>query len=56
MALVHSIWTVMMLLVFVGIIAWAWNGKRKASFDEAAQLALEDDHPPTASTGEPKNG
>jgi len=35
-----------MLLMFIGIVAWAWSGKRRRSFDAAAQLPLEDDDAP----------
>jgi len=41
--LFHSIWTVVMLVVFIGIWAWAWSSKRKGAFDEAARLPLDDD-------------
>lgn len=40
--LFHSIWTVAMLVLFIGIVAWAWSGKRKARFDAAARLPLEE--------------
>jgi cytochrome c oxidase cbb3-type subunit 4 len=35
--------TVLAFLSFIGIVIWAWSGKRKAAFDEAARLPLEDD-------------
>jgi len=41
--LFHSIWTIALLVVFLGIVIWAWSGKRKSSFDEAAHLPLNDD-------------
>ena len=41
----HSIWTVLLLVLFVGIWVWAWSGKRKQSFDEAARLPLDDEAP-----------
>lgn len=41
------------MVIFLGIVAWAWSGKRKAQFDEAARLPLEDDDIP-ASTGKEK--
>ncbi|MCP4077877.1 MAG: cbb3-type cytochrome c oxidase subunit 3 [Gammaproteobacteria bacterium] len=44
-ALMHSIWTVVVFVVFIGIIAWAYSGKRKKDFDEAARLVLDDDDP-----------
>jgi len=43
MALIHSIWTVVMLILFVGIVAWAWSARRRKDFEEAARLPLEDD-------------
>jgi cytochrome c oxidase cbb3-type subunit 4 len=42
-ALFHSIWTLVLLVLFLGIIAWAWSSKRKPHFDAAARLPLEDD-------------
>ena len=39
---VHSLWTVVMLVLFIGIIVWAWSSRRKKAFDEAAQIPLED--------------
>jgi len=42
-ALFHSVWTVLLLILFVGIIIWAFSSRRKRGFDEAARLPLEDD-------------
>ena len=41
--LVHSIWTVVLFVVFIGIVVWAYSSRRKKDFDEAARLALDDD-------------
>jgi cytochrome c oxidase cbb3-type subunit 4 len=38
--------TVVMLIVFVGIVVWAYSSKRKKQFDEAARSVLEDDGTP----------
>jgi len=43
--LLHSIWTVLALVAFVGIVIWAWSGKRKPGFEQAARMALDDDLP-----------
>lgn len=43
--LLHSIWTVVAFVLFVGIVIWAWSGKRKQEFEALAQLPLEDDQP-----------
>ncbi len=34
----RSIVTVVSLIAFLGIVAWAWSGKNRAGFDEAARL------------------
>jgi cytochrome c oxidase cbb3-type subunit 4 len=41
--ILHSTWTVIAFVFFVGVVFWAWSGKRKSSFDEAARMALDDD-------------
>jgi cytochrome c oxidase cbb3-type subunit 4 len=41
----HIIWTIVALILFVGIVIWAWSGKRKQEFDVLAHLPLEDDKP-----------
>ena len=41
----NSIWTIVIMITFLGIVAWAFSSKRKDSFDEAARLPLEDDEP-----------
>lgn len=38
----HTIWTCALLLGFVCLIAWAFSRQRRASFDEAARLPLEE--------------
>lgn len=40
---VRGIVTVVALLVFIGIVAWAWSGRNKARFEEAARLPFEQD-------------
>jgi cytochrome c oxidase cbb3-type subunit IV len=32
--------TVVAFVVFLGIVFWAWSGRRKAAFAEAQQLPL----------------
>jgi len=39
----RGIATVLMALAFLGICVWAYSGKRKAGFEEAAQLPFADD-------------
>lgn len=39
----RSIVTVVSLLVFLGIVWWAWSKRNQARFDEAAQLPFTDE-------------
>jgi cytochrome c oxidase cbb3-type subunit 4 len=39
----RSIVTVVSLLTFLGICAWAWSRRNSARFDEAAQLPFRDE-------------
>ena len=35
--------TLMSFALFIGLVVWTWQSKRKSAFDEAAQLPFEDD-------------
>lgn len=39
----HMIWTLLLIIAFIGIVVWAYSSRRKSDFDEAARLPLEDD-------------
>lgn len=41
----RSIFTVLAFLMFVGIVWWAYSGRRKQAYEEAARLPLDDDLP-----------
>jgi len=40
---IQVIWTVVVMIIFLAIVFWAWSGRRKESFDEAANIPLEDE-------------
>ena len=40
---IQSIWTIVVMITFLGIVAWAFSGKRKSAFDEAARLPFDDE-------------
>ncbi|MBL0089211.1 MAG: cbb3-type cytochrome c oxidase subunit 3 [Ideonella sp.] len=52
----RSAMTLISFIVFLGIIVWAWNRQRSASFDEAANLPLLDDGSGVDSTGPRSQG
>ena len=35
--------TVAALITFLGIVAWAWSSRRRADFEAAARLPLDED-------------
>lgn len=39
----RSIVTVVSMLTFLGIVAWAWSKRNKDRFEEAAQLPFQDE-------------
>jgi len=41
--MVSGIVTALLLLVFIGGWAWAWSPRRRAAFDKAARLPLQED-------------
>ena len=40
--------TGILLVLFLGLCAWAWSRKRKKDFDEAARLPLDEADEPAA--------
>lgn len=44
--------SVVMLLMFIGIFAWAFHPANKKDFDEAARTPLDDDAPGARATKE----
>jgi cytochrome c oxidase cbb3-type subunit 4 len=40
---VRGLVTLVLMLAFIGLVAWAWSRRRKAHFDEMARMPLEED-------------
>lgn len=47
----RAIITVLAFASFIGIVAWAWSGRRKAAFEEAARLPLDEEMDGVISAG-----
>ena len=45
-AFVQSVWTVIAMVVFIGIVIWAYSKRRKNDFDQAGRIAMDDDDKP----------
>ena len=50
----QSIWTIVVMVTFLGIVVWAYSSKRKASFDEAARLPFDDEPPAEKRNSDPE--
>ncbi len=50
----RSLITLFMFVVFLGIVVWAWRGKRRQDFDDAARLPFADELPAADDRGEKK--
>ena len=50
----RSLVTLVSFITFIGIIWWSYSGRRKSSFDEAANLPFADE--PADHRSEKKNG
>ena len=48
--------TVLAFVVFIGIVFWAYSRRRKAAFDEAAQLPFTEDEDLPRTTSVERNG
>ena len=49
-SLIQSVWTLVVTVLFIGIVIWAWSGKRKKDFDEAANIPFNEDDMPAEQT------
>jgi cytochrome c oxidase cbb3-type subunit 4 len=56
--LLQSVWTIVVMVAFIGIVLWAWSGKRKQRFDEAANIPFDEDEQlqPDSKTKENSHG
>lgn len=50
--MISGIYTGLMLVVFLGIVAWAWSRQNKSKFEDASQMALKEDEQIKAETEE----
>ncbi|MDH3527729.1 MAG: cbb3-type cytochrome c oxidase subunit 3 [Gammaproteobacteria bacterium] len=44
-SLIQSVWTIVVLVLFVGIVLWAYSGKRRQHFEEASRIPFTEDTP-----------
>ena len=52
MAMFNAIWTLVLFIMFIGIVLWAYSSRRKKEFDEAANLVFADEEKDNEAAGE----
>ena len=52
----RSVFTLICMITFLGIVVWAYSNARKKDFDEAAMLPFSDDESLTTKSQEPHHG
>lgn len=53
--LIRSLFTVLLFAIFVGIVLWAWSGRNRQRFAEAALLPFADEHATPVRAGAEKD-
>jgi cytochrome c oxidase cbb3-type subunit 4 len=52
MNLMREAVTLVSFATFLGIVIWAWSGRRKSQFDAAARIPLDEDDQPVNLRGD----
>lgn len=39
----QGIWTIIVMIVFLAIVIWAWSGKRKQEFKDASNIPFNEE-------------
>ena len=55
LTLIQSLWTILVMVAFIGIVIWAWSGKRKQQFDDAANIPFNEDRQPNTDSTTKEN-
>jgi len=42
-SLIHAVWTVLLLIIFIGIVGWVFVVRRRSDFEQAARIPLDDE-------------
>jgi cytochrome c oxidase cbb3-type subunit 4 len=44
----HGLWSLLILVLFIGIVAFVWSGRRKDYYEQAGHIPLREDQEPPA--------
>ncbi len=40
----HGLWSLLILALFIGVVAFVWSGKRKGHYEQAGRIPLQEDN------------
>ena len=38
----HGLWSLLILVLFIGIVAWVWSGRRKDFYEQAGRIPFDE--------------
>ena len=53
--LIDVVWTITVMVIFIGIVVWAYSSKRKQRFDDASHIPFNEDAPPSKDVSRKEN-
>jgi len=56
MSIILSAWTIVVFLLFIAIVLWAWSDRNKGEFEAAAQIPFDEDDDLMTEIKESHNG
>ena len=56
MSIILSAWTIIVFILFIAIVVWAWSSKNKEDFEAAARIPFDDDDKLIPANEELNNG
>ena len=50
----HGLWSLLILVLFIGIVAYVWNGRRKEFYEQAGRIPFNEDNVVDLRPGKPE--
>lgn len=51
-----SIWTVVVTIIFIGIVIWVWSGRNREKYEQAAQIPFNEGNDGSENGNNDKDG
>jgi cytochrome c oxidase cbb3-type subunit 4 len=50
----HGLWSLLILVLFIGIVAFVWSGRRKEFYEQAGRIPFNEDNVADQRSGKPE--